>query len=201
LSEQHPNALGVVLAGGRSSRLGRPKPTVELDGRALIDYPLRALREAGLDAVVVAKPITELPALNVPVWLEPDEPSHPLLGLVTALARSEGRAVLVCGCDLPFVTPALALHLASLDAPLAVPRAGGRLHPLLGRYDPTLLDVLAAALEKQRSLHDTIASLDAAIVGEQELLLFGDPARLLFNVNTREDLAVAEEMSRAMGAG
>jgi molybdopterin-guanine dinucleotide biosynthesis protein A len=196
LSEPNPTALGVVLAGGRSSRLGQPKPTAELGGRALIDYSLAALREAGLEVVVVAKPATELPALSAPAWLEPEEPSHPLLGIVTALERSRDRPVLVCGCDLPFVTPALALHLASLDAPLVVPRAGGRLHPLLARYDPSLVDALSVALAERRSLHHAIAQLDAVIVDEQELGRFGDPARLLFNVNTPADLALAEEMSR-----
>lgn len=51
--------LGVVLAGGRGSRLGGAKATAELAGRPLISYPLAALAEAGLEAVVVAKPDTD----------------------------------------------------------------------------------------------------------------------------------------------
>ena len=70
-------ALGVVLAGGRGSRLGGAKPTAELAGRPLISYPLAALAEVGLEAVIVAKPDTDLPPLDVDVLTEPAEPVHP----------------------------------------------------------------------------------------------------------------------------
>ena len=78
-------AIVAVLAGGRGRRMGRPKALVELGGAPLIAHPLAAAAAAGLDAVVIAKAGTALPALDVPVWLEPDQPVHPLLGIVTAL--------------------------------------------------------------------------------------------------------------------
>ena len=55
------------------------------------------MREARLEAVVVAKPETDLPPLDVPVWEEPEEPSHPLTGIVAALeqARAAGGRVRV----------------------------------------------------------------------------------------------------------
>jgi len=183
-----------VLAGGRSTRLGRPKPAAPLGGRPLIEYPLTALHEAGLETVVVAKRGTELPRLDVPIWLEPDEPAHPLVGITTALARAGARPVLACGCDLPFVSTPLVARFAETAHPLVVPRAGGRIHPLFARYDPALRGALSAALAANRSLQSTIATLDALIVEEEELAEFGDPKRLLFNVNTPEDLRRAEQM-------
>ena len=83
--------------------MGAPKASVELAGEPLIERPLRAMREARLEAVVVAKPGTDLPPLDVPVWEEPEEPSHPLTGIVAALEQG-GRPLVVCGCDLPFVS-------------------------------------------------------------------------------------------------
>jgi molybdopterin-guanine dinucleotide biosynthesis protein A len=59
-TEPEVTAIGSVLAGGRGSRLGGSKATVELAGRPLISYPLAALAAAGLDAFVVAKPDTPL---------------------------------------------------------------------------------------------------------------------------------------------
>jgi molybdopterin-guanine dinucleotide biosynthesis protein A len=187
-----------VLAGGRSTRLGRSKPTAPLGGRPLIEYPLGALREAGFETVVVAKRETELPPLDVAVWLEPDEPSHPLLGVTTALARA-GRPLLVCGCDLPFVTAALARRLAetprqSARERIVVPSTGSRLHPLFGRYDPAFLDELSVALAACRSMREAITALDPLLLEAEELARFGDPARLLFNVNTPEDLSRAEQL-------
>lgn len=187
-------AIGVVLAGGRGARLGEPKPTARLAGRALIEHPLGAVREAGLDAVVVAKQASELPELPVPVWREPDEPLHPLAGIVHALGRAE-RPIVAVGCDLPFVAPALAAWLADRPEPLVVPEVGGRLHPLLARYAPSLLDRLADALERRAPLQESVRALGPVVIGEGELERFGDPARITFNVNTPEDLKRAARLS------
>jgi molybdopterin-guanine dinucleotide biosynthesis protein A len=187
--------IGAVMAGGSASRMGGAKAMLELHGRPLISYPLGAFAEAGIEAVVVAKRDSFLPVLDVPVWHEADEPTHPLLGIVTALEQADGRPVLICGCDMPFVTPDLLSYLAQRDEPLVVPHASGRLQPLIARYDASFLTPLREALEPPRALHDVIAELEPAIVSEQELQGFGEPARLLFNINTPEDLERAEELA------
>lgn len=188
-------ALGAVLAGGRGTRLGQPKASARVGGRALIEYPLAALRAAGVDTVVVAKPRSPLPVLPVEIWEEPAEPAHPLCGIVRALQG--GRPVLVVGCDMPLITPAAMSWLAGLADPLAIPRVEGRLHPLLGRYDPELAPALEDALRRQAALQDAVLELHPRVLEEAELRRFGDPAQLVFNVNTPEDLAEAERLLRA----
>ena len=175
--------------------MGAPKAGIELAGAPLIGRPLRALREARLEAVVIAKPGTDLPRLDVPVWQEPEEPSHPLTGLVAALERA-GRPVVVCGCDLPFLAPALLAHLAGRSEPLVVVEAGGRLHPLIGRYAPDQIDALRAGRDQQRPLHEIVTELGAVRITEPKLRRYGDPERIVFNVNTPADLARAEELLR-----
>ena len=196
----YPTHLAVVLAGGAGSRMGRPKAGLRLGDRALIEFPLEAMREPTVEVVVVAKPDTEIPELDVPVWREPQLPRHPLCGIVTAL-REGAQPLLVCGCDLPFVTPELAGWLGSFTDPLVVPEAGGRLHPLLGRYSPELLPGLDRGLAGERPLSEVIAELRPRRISEDELRRFGDPGRLLFNVNSPEDLRHAEEMLAASAAG
>jgi molybdopterin-guanine dinucleotide biosynthesis protein A len=187
--------MAVVLAGGKSTRMGSSKASIELGGEPLIERPLRAAREARLAAVVVAKPNTGLPPLDVPVWEEPAAPSHPLTGIVAALERA-GAPVVVCGCDLPFVAPALLAHLAGRSEPLVVVEAGCRLHALIGRYSPESIDALQAARDTQRPLQEVVTELGAVRITEPKLRRYGDPQRLVFNVNTPADLARAEEMLR-----
>jgi molybdopterin-guanine dinucleotide biosynthesis protein A len=117
-----PEPLAVVLAGGRSRRMGRPKATLELGGRPLLAWPLAAAREARLEAIVVAKPGSALPEVDVPVWHEPETPSHPLTGLVAALERAAPRPVVALACDMPFVSPETLARLAALDAPTGAVR-------------------------------------------------------------------------------
>jgi molybdenum cofactor guanylyltransferase len=186
--------LAAVLAGGRGRRMGVPKATVALAGRPLIERPLRALDAAGLETVVVAKPGSELPALEAPVWEEPEEPVHPLCGVLRALAGAGVRPVLAVACDMPFLAPALLRRLAESDPPLVVPEAGGRLHPLLARYSPELSGPLRVALRRRAALQEAVRALRPQVLGEDVLRRFGDPERLLFNVNDRADLARAERL-------
>ena len=180
--------MGAVLAGGASRRMGVPKAVVELGGRPLLEYPLAAVQGAGLQPVVVAKPASSLPPLAVERWDELAEPTHPLVGIVAALERARGRPVLAVACDLPFVTAELLADLAARPAPLVVTESGGRLHPLLARWAPGLLPDLTAALARGESLHHVAEALGAERVGEDVLRRFGDPGRLLFNVNAPGDL-------------
>src|SRR3954470_18892531 len=95
--------VGVVLAGGLGRRLGGDKAIVELEGRALVLYPLEALHEVCDDVVVVAKRDTMLPPLAgvADLWVEPALPRHPLAGVAHALHLAAGRAVLAVAVDLP----------------------------------------------------------------------------------------------------
>src|SRR4051812_3660879 len=100
--------VGVVLAGGRGRRLGGDKAIVELEGRALVLYPLESLHEVCDDVAVVAKRETMLPPLAgaADLWIEPDEPRHPLAGVAHALRLAAGRPVLVVAVDLPLMDAA-----------------------------------------------------------------------------------------------
>jgi molybdopterin-guanine dinucleotide biosynthesis protein A len=186
--------LGVVLAGGAGSRMGGRKAGAELHGQPLIAYPLAAVVEAGLEAVVCAKEGEKLPRLEAPVLREPEQPRHPLAGIVAALRAGEGRPLVAVACDLPFVAAGLIRLLADAPERLVVPTLAGRLQPLLGRYEPTLLPELEAALEREEPLARTVEALAPRLLDEGDLARFGDPSRLLFNVNDPGDLAAAEAL-------
>jgi molybdopterin-guanine dinucleotide biosynthesis protein A len=189
--------VGVVLAGGAGRRLGGDKAVVSLNGRALLDYPLRAVRRAVGEAAVVAKAETVLPALppDVAVWLEDDEPRHPLTGLVHALRCAEGRAVLVVAGDMPLVTADVLAALvrapihAHPPAPALVPRAAGRLEPLCARYEPAALGAL------QDFAHD-VPVRDAVLALGPAILEWPDE-QAFFNVNAPEDLLQAASVLAA----
>jgi len=188
-----PSALVAVLAGGLGSRLGGDKAAVRLSGRPLLSYPLAAARAAGLPAVVVAKRGSGLPRLQAQVLHEPDEPRHPLCGLLAALEHAAGMqppsAVLALPCDMPFLTGPLLAWLASMQGPVVL-RAQGRLQPLPARCPPQALQVLAARPAGE-PLGRALSSLEPRVVGEDELAAFGEPERLCFNVNDAGDLATA----------
>lgn len=196
MRQLHASPIGVVLAGGRGRRLGGAKATVLLGGRPLISYPLEALSLALNEVTVLAKADTELPSLpGTTVWIEPDARHHPVVGIVQALALADGRPVLVCAADLPFVAPALVRRLADADsqgAPAVVACSRGETQPLLGCYLPAALGSLGQGDE--RPLREQIAAIGPRLVEVE------DPEQL-FNVNAPEDLLRAAAMLDRRRAG
>lgn len=190
-------AIGVVLAGGASRRMGTPKATLGLAGRPLAARAVDLLAAAGLEAVVVSKAGSPLPALEARVIAEPDEPRHPLTGIVTAL-REMRRPVVVIGCDMPLAPPPLLAHLARLIVQsgrrAVVVEVAGALEPLLAAYHPACADALGEALAERLPLRDAVASLAPERLGEDELRDFGDPAAIAFNVNSPADLERAAKL-------
>lgn len=174
--------------------MGAPKAMAELASRPLVARVVSIVGSAGLEPVVVAKPDSPLPRLDCRVLSEPSEPRHPLTGLLAALGASAGRPVVAIACDMPLVPARLISWLAQLEEEVAVCEADGRLQPLLGRYSPSACDRLAEALERGDSMTDAVKALDPFIVTADKIERFGDPARIFFNINSPEDLAIAEKM-------
>jgi molybdopterin-guanine dinucleotide biosynthesis protein A len=197
-ADRGPTTIVAVLAGGRGSRLGGDKATVELAGRPLISYPLAAAREARLPALIVARRDSLLPSLAERILREPDGSRHPLRGVVAALrdGSSGAAAVLAVGCDMPFVTAELLSHLADVRGSVVVTRAAGGLQPLPARYLRRHAAALERAADAGRSMGETLALMRPAIVEGPELSAFGDPRRLLFSVNGPEDLEQARRWLR-----
>lgn len=162
-------------------------------GEPLIAAPIRALAEAALSPVVVAKRHSLLPPLgSVAVLHEPDEPTHPLVGIGHAL-RVLRTPVVVCAADMPFVPPQLFTHLAELGGPAVVTATEAAVQPLVGRYTPALLPAIDRAIATGASLRGFLDDLDddVRIVGPVELRRFGDPELMMRDIDTHRELLAA----------
>jgi molybdenum cofactor guanylyltransferase len=184
--------VGAIMAGGAGLRIGGQKATVELDGKPLICYPLEAVGQVLSKVAILAKAGTNLPAISgVAVWIEPESPRHPVVGITQALALAGGHPVLVCAGDLPFVTPGLIRQLVKADpgrSPAVVACTQGRMQPLLGCYQPRALDLLSgAARAASGRLMEIVAGIDPV------LLEVDDPEEL-FDIDTPDDLLQAAAM-------
>lgn len=163
-------ADAIVLAGGRSSRLGgRDKAGLELGGRRLVDRAVAAARSAGVQRCVVAGP----PSLVVDAWLVREEPPFggPVAGIAAALQAlgdaSPDDAVLVLACDLAEPANAVAALLAAVRRPadgvdgLHLVDEAGRAQWLAGIYRRGALEAALARLGAPtgRSVRDLMSPL------------------------------------------
>ncbi len=155
-------------------------------------YPLDALAQVLRRLAVIAKRDTRLPPVagRADVWVEPDEPRHPLCGIVHALRLAGGRPVLCVAGDLPLIdAPTLRVllaHDASGEALAVVPRADGRLQPLCALYRPAALGALEGFDPGARTV-EVVEALGPAVLEVAD-------GRPFHNVNAPEDLLLASAL-------
>ena len=187
---------GVVLCGGRSSRMGFDKATVRFEGETLLHRALARL-DTVCDPVMVApgdRALTLSGRASVPD-AAPD--SGPLGGLVMALRASPHRLLAVVAVDLPWVDPDLISLLADSigDHDVAVCETSHGIEPLHAVYATSILPAAEAALRSDdRSLRHLIARSNARYLSEGEWRAAGISDAFTRNVNTPEDL---ERLSQA----
>src|SRR5207244_9454378 len=147
---------GIVLCGGQSSRMGRPKAWLPFGDELMLPRVVRLLSEAVSPIVVVAAPGQDIPPLPVDVRLVRDEEKGrgPLQGLLAGLTTLQGRAdaAYLSSCDVPFLKPAFVRRLIDLlgDHAICVPRVGEYHHPLAAVYRISVADAVARLLEENR---------------------------------------------------
>lgn len=187
----------VVLAGGRSVRLGRDKALVELAGRSLIERVIDRVSTLGNEVIVVASRANSLPDLGVRKVADVYPNKGPLGGIYSGLKAAHTHHCLVVGCDMPLLNLALLGHLMCL-APgfdIVVPRVGGNLEPLHAVYARTCLQSIDDALKHDRlQVQSFFDRVKVRYVEDAELREF-DPEHLsFFNINSQSDLERAQAL-------
>ena len=199
----------VVLAGGRSSRMGCPKAALEWHGSTLLRR-VTGLAARGADGpvVVVRAAGQELPPLPASVEVVDDDAAGrgPLQGIATGLQALAGRAehAFVCSTDLPRLHPAFvrAVLRAGADVDVALPFVGGHRQPLAASYRTSLGGRAAALLAEGRSRPAFLLDGAAVTVLEDTDLLADawlaqrDPGLCsIEGVNTPEEYRAARDLA------
>jgi molybdenum cofactor guanylyltransferase len=150
------NRGGIILCGGRSSRMGLPKWSLPFGPETMLERIVRLLGEVCSTLVVVAAADQELPGLPDGVIVARDrrEGRGPLEGLSAGLAAlpDNVEAAYVTSCDVPLLAPAFVRRMFELleDHAAAVPVGDGFLHPLSAVYRRSLLAVIDELLASDR---------------------------------------------------
>jgi molybdopterin-guanine dinucleotide biosynthesis protein A len=146
---------GIVLAGGRSSRMGTPKAWLDWHGTTLLRRTCGVVaRGAGGPVVVVRARDQELPELPAGVRVVEDARGGrgPLQGLLAGLEAADGEVAFVASTDLPFLHPRFVSDVcgAARDADAAVPHIGGYRQPLAAAYRTALAPLVAELIGDDR---------------------------------------------------
>lgn len=190
----------LILAGGRSRRMGRPKESLPFGGTTLLAHVAAALRACTDPVLVVARGLDqELPALPDEVLVATDErpDGGPLWGLLTGLREVRARgllgdrdAVFATGCDAPFPNAAVVAALAEAlgDREVALFRVAGVLQPLCAVYRVGVAARAAGLVAAgARSLQELVLAADRRELGEAELDRLDPGRRCVADLDTPAD--------------
>lgn len=191
---------GLILAGGRSRRMGRPKESLPICDTTMLGWQCRTMLACTEVVVAVGRePDQQLPQLLPEVDVATDElPGEgPLAAIAAGLRRlrdvhgfSASDAAMAVGCDQPFLTAETVrwLHQHLGDADLLMPRAHQKLQPLTAIYRIRVLDKALEMLDRGvRRPRMLAAETNSHVLEEPELRKHDSELRFLSNLNHPED--------------
>jgi len=192
------NASGIVLAGGRSHRLGRDKALETIGGQPLVRRVIDRISQATDDVAVVVAEMAQARALplenrhRVVVDLYPG--AGPLGGIFSGLSAADHHWAVAVACDMPFLNLALVRRMLALreGADAVVPMLRGYPEPTHAVYSkaclPFMEEVLSAGDRKIILFYDKVK---VVYLPEEEIAALDPDFLSFFNVNTAEDLEKA----------
>jgi molybdopterin-guanine dinucleotide biosynthesis protein A len=191
-------AAGIVLCGGKSTRMGVPKATLPFGNETMLQRVVRILHTVASPIVVVAAREQSLPELPADILVTRDEreAQGPLEGLragLSALPASIDVAY-ATSCDVPLLQPAFVTRMVELlgDHDIAVVEVDGFPHPLSAVYRRKTLPHIESLLAENRLrpvfLFDMMRTRR---VRSDEMIAVDPELRTLRNLNTKEDYLAA----------
>jgi molybdopterin-guanine dinucleotide biosynthesis protein A len=192
-----PQIEAFILAGGKSSRMGRDKAFLELAGKPILQRTADLVAPLVNSVALVADP-DRYARFGLPICPDRWPDAGPLGGIATALAASCATWCLILACDLPYLTQEwLAYLLGKVGASLAeaiVPESARGLEPLCASYRSTCAPTFAAVLDRGvRKVTDAFAEVKVERVPENDWKQFSPDGLLFHNMNTLQDYLEAKK--------
>ena len=197
-------STAIILAGGKSSRMGQPKALLPFDGEPLIVHIVRTMQRMFDEILVVAAPGQDLPSMPVTQVHDSVAYQGPVGGICYGLQAADGDVCFVTSCDSAFLNTDLIAHLVSEISgyDVVVPHWQGRFQPMHAVYRKSVMPFLEAQLANGQlrpvSLFDKVRTRR---VEEDEIRRFDPDGTSFFNMNTPEDYAGALQRWRAIHGG
>jgi molybdopterin-guanine dinucleotide biosynthesis protein A len=187
----HETAMsGIILAGGKSRRMGRDKAFLALGGQSLIEIVIERVRAVAVEVIVVTNTPLRYAHLSTRLVRDIYPGVGTLGGMHAGLTAARHDHALVVGCDMPFLNPSLLTYLASLaphfDA--VVPQVDGLFEPLHAIYARSCLPLIEEQISTgQWQAFSFYPQAQVRYVDKGEIARFDPELLSLRNANTPEE--------------
>ena len=183
------HATGIILAGGKSSRMGEDKGLVLLNGKPMVQYIIEVLKEVVSDIIIISNN-ESYTKFGIPVYADIIKDKGPVGGIYTGLYHSKTELNFCISCDVPMISSDFILWLLkrSGNASITLPMYKDKVHQMIGVYSKQVLSNFKESTEKGHlKLSQVNSDMACEIIDiEKEYANFDE---LIFsNINTKNEL-------------
>lgn len=182
---------GVILSGGRSSRMGVNKSFLKLGNQTIIERIVDLMKLIFSEVIIITNTPDEYKFFNLPLYEDIYKWKGPLAGIHSALVHSKTDKVFVISCDVPLMSGEMIEYIINYksDKPIVFCEAAGYHQPLVGLYSKKIIKEVEKFISNNelsdKSFHQFLKNIDAEIINPEKLDFYKD--ELFFNVNRPED--------------
>lgn len=194
--------VGIVIqAGGESTRMGKDKALIPIQGMPMIEYIIRQIEDLGDELIIITNEPENYQQFGLPTYSDVIPNWGALGGLYSAIFHSSKEVCLILACDMPFVNRSLMEYIISLSPgyDAVIPRLDKQFsEPFRAVYRKSCLEPIKSSIEAgKRRVNSFFDQVDIRFVDGEEIAKFDPDAITFFNVNTPEELVEAERIAHS----
>ncbi|MBA3858713.1 MAG: molybdenum cofactor guanylyltransferase [Cyanobacteria bacterium PR.3.49] len=181
---------GLILSGGKSKRMGRPKAFLPFEGSTVIGHIVSEIKDLFSEVFIVANEVESFEDLGVDVVKDILPHRGPLGGILSGLMTSSNHYAFVMACDMPLIDKRLVRELVSRrqDNDVVVLSHPQGIEPLFGVYSKNCIKPLEESLfAGNLSVQDFLSGLKAGVYEWMPERQDADALPPFFNINTPQD--------------
>ncbi len=184
------NITCAILAGGSSSRIGRDKATIMINGKSLIRHVFEKIQELFQEIVIVSSNHSGFTDINVPVINDILPVRSPMVGIVSALLYSSNPYIFVCACDMPFLHKKTIKYMVDKigGEDIIIPKTEKGFEPLCALYNRACIPHMLKSVGcNELKIAGVFPSLNVKILDDNPSFYYNGNS-VFTNINTLKDL-------------
>lgn len=181
---------GVILAGGKSSRMGTDKSILIFHEKTFIDNNVNIFKEVVDEIIIVSNQHNKYGYKDIQEVSDIYQDMGPLAGIHAGILAAEHDTVFITACDMPLIETNIMNFMLkeSKGFDVTVPKGVNGIEPLFAVYSKNVLPYIESYLiQNKRKIINFYQDVNVNYIDENEIKKFIDPKKVFFNVNTQDD--------------
>jgi molybdopterin-guanine dinucleotide biosynthesis protein A len=152
----YPDITGIILSGGKSSRMGFNKSLLKINGKTIIEYIIELMQNIFSKVILITNSPDEYRFLNLEMFEDIYKNYGPLAGIHSGLVNSSTKRNFIISCDVPMMTKQMIKYLVDFptDKFITIARADGYIQQLVGIYNRDIIVTAEDILEKEKLVEE-----------------------------------------------